>query len=306
MVMKWYKHGLVFCPERKFDWAVSHALQPTPLLLADRIRIFFGSRDADGISRIGWVDLKKDDPKTVLGYSLDPVLDIGEDGCFDENGVVPSAVVQHDGRVYMYYAGYQLGTKVRFSVLGGLAVSEDLGQTFKRWKRVPVFERTDTETLFRVPHSVIYSGGVWKVWYGGGDRFINGAGKTLPVYNVRYTESGVPDSFTQPGQIFLETSGEEYRIGRPFLFSRSSADHYLFYGYSTEQAPYKLGYARSVDMKTWTRHDDEIGLHVESDGWASEMLAYPCVIRIDNRVYMFYNGRRYGEEGFGLAELIEW
>ena len=263
-------------------------------------------RDGAGVSRIGTVDLDKDSPTTVLAYSDRAVLDIGEAGCFDENGVVPSAVVLEAGRIYLYYAGYQLGTKVRFSVLGGLAISDDMGRSFRRWQRVPAFERTDTETLFRVPHSVIHSDGVWKAWYGGGDHFIEGAGKTLPVYNVRYTESDRPNCFDRPGQVFLETEGLEYRIGRPFLFSRSSDDHYLFYGYSTEQEPYKLGFARSSDLRNWTRHDKDIGLSVASSGWDSEMIAYPSVVEIAGKIFMFYNGRRYGEDGFGLAELIEW
>lgn len=304
--MKWRKHGLIFSPAGNFDWAASHALQPTPLVLQDRIRVFIGLRDAAGVSRVGSVDLQKDDPTRVIGYSPTPILDIGEDGCFDENGVVPSAVVQHDGRLYLYYAGYQLGTKVRFSVLGGLAISDDDGLTFKRYQRVPVFERTDAETLFRVPHTVLYRDGVWRVWYGGGHHFISGGDKTLPVYNVRYTESETPYSFTRPGQVFLDIAGSEYRIGRPFLFSRSENDHYLFYGYSTEDEPYRLGFARSPDMASWRRHDPDIGLDVAAQGWDSGMIGYPSVVRIGEKVYMFYNGRGYGEDGFGLAELLEW
>jgi predicted GH43/DUF377 family glycosyl hydrolase len=304
--MKWLQRGLIFNPAGKFDWVHSHALQPTPLVLADRIRIFVGLRDDQGVSRIGSVDLDRDDPTQVLGHSSTPLLDIGEDGCFDENGVVPSAVVHHEGRIYLYYAGYQLGIKVRFAVLGGLAVSEDKGQTFRRYQRVPVFERTDTETLFRVPHTVLYRNGRWKVWYGGGDHFITGADKTLPVYNVRYTESDTPYAFSKPGSVFLDVAGDEYRIGRPFLFSRGDNDHYLFYGYSTEDRPYRLGFARSSDLQNWQRHDQDIGLDVAPEGWDSEMIAYPSLVQIGDKVFMFYNGRSYGKDGFGLAELLEW
>src|SRR6185437_2290189 len=127
--MKWRELGLVFNPAGKFEWAVSHALQPTPLVLKDRIRVFVGLRDSQGVSRVGAVDLDRNDPAVVLSYSTQPVLDIREDGCFDENGVVPSAVIKHDGVVYLYYAGYQLGAKVRFTVLGGLAISDDGGVT---------------------------------------------------------------------------------------------------------------------------------------------------------------------------------
>lgn len=303
--MKWLKRGIIFSPQ-VFDWSIDSALQPTPLVLEDRIRVFIGSRDANGVSRIGYVDLKKDNPVEVIDWSKSPVLDIGEDGCFDESGVVPSAVVTYGDLLYMYYAGYQLGSKVRFSVLGGLAISSDSGRTFKRVKRTPVFERNDVETLFRVPHSVFYENGVWKTWYGGGDRFVQGENKTLPIYDIRYAESSDPASFPDAGEVLLQTSGNEYRLGRPYFYKRSNSDFYLFYGYSSERAPYKLGFARSSDMKTWKRSDGDIGLSLPDSGWDSEMMAYPSVVTVSGKTYLFYNGNGYGREGFGLAELQEW
>jgi hypothetical protein len=302
MSLKWKKLGLVFNP-KKFNWSQDTALQPTPIVLKDRVRVFVGSRDDLGISRIGYVDLDKEDPRKVIGFSESPILDIGTAGCFDESGVVPSAVVSHEGKLYLYYAGYQLGQKVRFSVLGGLAVSEDNGLTFTRVKKTPVFERNDQETLFRVPHSVIVKNGVWCAWYGGGSFFQEGESKTLPIYDIRYTESMSPVEFRDAGSVILKTEGEEYRLGRPYVFDMNNK-YYLFYGYSTETSPYQLGYATSTDMRNWERQDDQEGLDISESGWDSEMMAYPSVLKLDKKVYMFYNGRSYGKEGFGLAELI--
>ncbi|MBD9656065.1 hypothetical protein IB239_14670 [Pseudomonas sp. PDM12] len=303
--MKWNKLGIIFEPSC-LSWSSHTALQPTPLVLDDRVRVYFGSRDNAGISRIGYVDFSKSDVTKILGFSTKPVLDIGEDGCFDESGVVPSAIIQVDGVIYMFFAGYQLGSKVRFSVLGGLCISEDGGNTFKRAKRTPVFERNDTETLFRVPHSVWYEDGLWKAWYGGGDRFVQGHNKTLPLYDIRYTESSSPLRFNEAGKVLLQTEGEEYRLGRPAIFKRSETEYYLFYGFSTENSPYQLGYAFSVDMRSWERRDSTIGIALSQSGWDSEMMAYPNVVSFGGKTYMFYNGNEYGKCGFGAAELLEW
>lgn len=303
--MKWKKKGLVFNPKGQFEWAEKHALQPTPLILNDKIRVFVGLRDSIGVSRIGYVDLLKTDPTQVLAVSKNPVLDIGEVGCFDESGVVPSAVVSHENKIYLFYAGYQLGSKVRFSVLGGLAISEDGGETFKRASRTPVFERNNIETLFRVPHTVFFEDGMWKVFYGGGDHFIEGKEKSLPVYDIRYTESSTPYNFSKIGRVVLETSGNEYRLGRPYVIKNNN-QYYMFYGYSSEDSPYKLGYAESTDLKTWIRRDLDLGIDLSSDGWDSEMMAYPSVLELNAKTYMLYNGNNYGEDGFGLLELIEW
>jgi len=304
--MKWNLKGLIFDPREKLGWALDSALQPTPLVLENKVRVYFGGRDGSGISRIGYVDLSKSDVTKVLGWSESPALDIGEDGCFDDSGVVPSAVIKIGEEIFLFYAGYQLSTKVRFCVLGGLAVSRDGGHSFKRVKRTPVFERTNTETLFRVPHSVLLEDGIWKVWYGGGDRFTRGQEKSLPIYNIRYIESSGPYSFGENGKVILETQDEEYRLGRPYLFKKNNEEYYLFYGYSSEASPYKLGYAFSKDLKNWQRQDSSIGLSLSNSGWDSQMMAYPAVIRISDRIYMLYNGNDYGKEGFGVAELIEW
>jgi hypothetical protein len=303
--MKWEKKGLIFNSRNNFSWAVNHALQPTPLVLEDIVRVFIGARDADGVSRIGYVDLLKEDPTIIVGFSESPVLDIGADGCFDENGVVPSAVIQHENKIYLFYAGYQLGGKVRFKVFGGLAVSEDGGATFIRCSRTPVFERTSKETLFRVPHTVLFENGCWKAWYGGGDHFIGGQDKSLPAYDIRYIESETPYKFDGDGHIVLETSGNEYRLGRPYVI-KNFGTYYMFYGYSSENSPYKLGYAISTDLNNWSRQDNDIGVELSEFGWDSEMMAYPCILQFNDKTYMFYNGNNYGEDGFGLLELIEW
>jgi hypothetical protein len=303
--MKWERRGLLFNPVDKFTWAVKHALQPTPLIRHDRVRVYIGLRDIEGVSRIGYVDLSLTAPNQILGVSAKPVLDIGDDGCFDESGVVPSAVIEHENKIYLFYAGYQLGGKVRFKVFGGLAVSHDQGNTFKRAYRTPVFERTTDETLFRVPHTIVLDQGLWKAWYGGGDHFIAGKDKSLPAYDIRYTESSSPYSFDNSGRVLLETTGNEYRLGRPYVIKITDS-YYMFYGYSSEGHPYQLGYAISSDGINWVRQDEQIGIALSETGWDSEMMAYPSVIQINDKIYMFYNGNNYGEDGFGMLELIEW
>ncbi len=302
--MKWQKKGLIFKTKDFNDWRDNSALQPTPLLFNDKIRFYVGFRDKNGISRIGYIDLDKNNPENVLKVSEKPVLDIGKDGAFDEFGVVPSAIIRHDGKIYMYYAGYQLGKKVRFLVLSGLAISEDNGETFKRYSNVPIFERTDKEMLFRVPHTVMFDDNKFKFWYGGGSEFSQGKDKTLPVYDVRYLESDDGKEIPKNGNVILKTKENEYRVGRPFVIKKNN-EYLMFYGYSSEEMPYQLGYATSNDGINWKRDDEHIGIELSENGWDSEMMAYPCVLTINSKTYLFYNGNNYGIDGFGYAELIE-
>lgn len=68
-MMQWKKLGLVFKPCGENGWDLHSALTPTPLVLKDRIRVFAGLRDLDGVSRIGFADLDRKDPSKILQSS---------------------------------------------------------------------------------------------------------------------------------------------------------------------------------------------------------------------------------------------
>jgi predicted GH43/DUF377 family glycosyl hydrolase len=304
--MKWQKRGLIYGPDGSSAWAANSALQPTAVVLNDEvIRVYCGFRDASGVGRAGYVDIDGHNPSRVVAVSADPVLDVGRPGTFDENGVIPCAVVRRDGRFYMYYAGYQLGHKVRFLVLGGLAVSAD-GTKFERVHEVPVTERTDDELYFRVIHCIFEDQGRWRTWYGGGREFVRDGERTLPVYDIRYMES--PDGFTFPftgSAVLTLATDDEHRVGRPQVIK--TGDLYrMFYAAGSIRHGYRLGYAESADGFNWTRKDAELGIDVSADGWDSQMIAYPNPVQFGDRFYLFYNGNEYGRAGFGYAELESW
>jgi hypothetical protein len=302
--MKWKKKGLIFGPDGHLAWAKSHCLQPTPLLLGEKIRLFVGFRDDDGKSRVGYVDVAADDPSRVLHVTQEPVLDLGTPGAFDEHGVVPSAIVARGEELFLYYAGYQRLETVRFRVLGGLAVSRDEGRSFHRHSSAPVFGVTESEKLFRVPHTVLFDDGVWKAWYGGGSEFRQGALKTLPVYDIRLVASKDGIHFPDRGETVVNLTEDEYRVARPYVVKGNNG-YRMFYCYASMHQEYRLGFADSSDGKHWTRKDSEMGLEPSIDEWDHQMMGYPAVVQWRERTYLFYNGNRYGEKGFGYAELIE-
>lgn len=302
--MKWLKQGLIFNPREKLSWAHSFALQPTPLIIDDRtIRIYAGFRDERGVSRIGFVDVSAENPKIVVRFSEKPVIDIGIPGSFDENGVVPCHAIRAGKEVYLYYAGYQLGQKVKFFVFGGLAISNDNGETFTRYSRVPITDRTDKELFFRVIHTVIHEDEVFKAWYGAGDSFIYLGSKPYPSYNIRYMTSPDGKKFGTDYNICIDfANDDEYRVARPWVV-KSGGIYRMFYYIATRLSGFRLAYAESVNGVEWVRRDEEIGIERSLTGWDADMIAYPSVIACLGKYYMFYNGNNYGEDGFGCAIL---
>ena len=302
-MMQWEKKGLIFGATKQSSWMDNSALQPTPILIGNKIRVFCGFRDKDGVGRVGYVDLNADNPSQVLAVSEKPCLDIGIPGCFDDNGVVPCAVTQVGNELYLFYAGYNIGYHVRMIIFCGLAVSRDNGETFERTSRVPIMERTNNEYLFRVIHTAIKNSDGWMLYYGAGNHFIQGKKKTLPVYEIQLLEVSDLSDLSREGTKIVSNEGSEYRVGRPYVVKDGSIWR-MFFGGGSEEITYQLAYAESNDGRNWTRLDEKLNLHRSKFGWDSEMMAYPAFIRYKDSSYLFYNGNNYGYEGFGYAELI--
>ena len=307
--MKWRKTGLIWGPDGSMAWARHSALQPTPLVLGNRIRVYVGVRDDDGVGRVSYVDVDADDPARVLDVSGHPVLDIGEPGTFDDNGVIPCAAVRRDdGRVFLYYAGYQIPKRVKFLAFGGLAISHDDGRTFTRYSQVPVLERTADELYFKATHCVLFDEGVWKFWYSAGSEFItNDRGYPLPKYDTRYVESADGIYPNGPGEVCMPVrGGEEYRLGRASVI-RTGEIYRMFFVWGTPEIGLRLGYAESRDGRTWERDDSRLGLEPEGgDAFDSRHMSYPNIVERAGRFFLFYNGNDYGRAGFGVAELESW
>lgn len=168
--MRWEKKGRIGLEKYigSNTFARTFATLPTPLLISGEvIRIYTGFCDDKNVGRIGYVDVSAADPGRVLDVSSVPVLDIGSQGCFDDNGVVPLCVLRAGNEIRLYYVGFQLGVKVPYFMFGGLASSSDGGNTFCRVFRTPVLDRKDDELFARCGMFVMKDGDRYKMWYVG-------------------------------------------------------------------------------------------------------------------------------------------
>lgn len=300
--MQWRKLGPVFAAAGEHDWANSHAFCPTSTMLGDeRIRVYAAFLDAENVGRIGYVDVEAANPLNVIAVSPAPVLDIGNAGEFDDNGVTPLSLC--DGEpMRLYYAGWQLGVRVRYSLFVGLALSSDGGDSFRRHARVPVLERSDAETMNRTGAHVEPSNGRWRMWYAGGDHWVEDQGKMVPSYPLRYLESPDGVSWGPTGAICMELGEDEIGFARPYVVDQGGALR-MWYSIRRAGKGYRLGYAESEDGLSWERRDDLVGIDVSGEGWDSEMVGLACVQQTKHGTYLFYNGNNFGETGFGAAVL---
>jgi len=304
MKWAWSKLGLVFAPSGEHAWARSHAYIPTCLQLdEERVRVYCALLDTSRVGRLGFVDVAAADPRRILGVSDSPCLDIGEAGTFDDSGVSPVCIVRNRGRLLLYYVGWQLGVRVRYHLLTGLAISDDGGASFRRMSRVPVLERSDAELFVRSAPHVMRDDERWRMWYIAGSRWIRVDERDVPTYDVRYMESADGVGWPAEGRVCIEPrSPDEYGFGRPFVM-RDGAQYRMWYSIRSRSRGYRLGYAESTDGLNWTRQDESVGIDVSPGGWDSEMIGMACIHQTRYGTYLFYNGNNYGETGFGVARL---
>lgn len=304
--MEWIKKGLIFSPNKTLWWQQKYAILPTPLVLNDKIRVFFATTCENNIGRITFIDLDINNPGNILFNPENYIIDKGATGCFDENGLNPSSINFINGRWHLYYAGYQRHLNSPYSIFSGLLVSDDCLH-FERYSQCPILDRNNRELSIRSAPSIIKDNNIYKMWYVSNESWINvegdlHKGKLFPKYSIRYGESLDGVNWKIKDDFVLKLNENEFGFGRPYIFR--NGDHFLlFYSIRSVDKSYRIGYAKSKDGMHWERDDDTIGIDVSEEGWDSEMICYPAVISANNKTYLFYNGNNNGEVGFGYAEL---
>jgi hypothetical protein len=282
----------------------SHAQAPVVLSLGGSDhRIYFASRDADQRSHVSYVDLDITDRDATVEVAEAPALAPGPLGHFDDYGVYPSGLVQHEGRLHLYYIGWSPAKDRPLSYSSiGLAVSEDGGLTFERVRRAGVLGRSEEDPwMVTGPSVLVDADGTWRMWYVSGLKWERRPDGTLvPWYHVKSASSADGIEWEPDGRpcITHEHPGER-NIGRPFV-AREDGGYKAWYGHADDSG-YRLGYAESRDGLEWSRLDSAVRLTGDSESWEEDRQTYPWIFNSQGERYMVYCGASLGRTGFGLA-----
>lgn len=308
-MFNWEKKGIIKNVIEQINWTKSHAQVPTLLLLEDRLRVYFSTRPEAGLTVTTFCDLDLNDLTSILYIHDKPILELGEPGCFDQFGIMPSSVVRKDGLIYLYYSGWSRSVGVPYNNYTGLAISKDNGFTFKKMFRGPVLERTKEELFSATSPEVFYDGKVWHSWYCSGTYWHYIKDKFEHTYDIKYAMSDDGMDWKQLNETVIFQQDPYEAITKPTVIKIDDLYHMWFcfrgtFDFRKGGQTYKIGYATSTDLKKWKRMDAEAGISISDEGWDSQMIAYPAVIKIKTDYFLFYNGNNFGIEGFGIAKLI--
>jgi len=310
--MRWVKRGLIFAPSGQGGWMNSHAQMPVALPRGDTTRIYFSTRPSPGTSLPAFIDVRSDDPSRVAAVGGRPLLELGPPGSFDEHGIMPTMVVDRGQTILLYYTGWsRLAGAAPYNNSTGVAISRDGGTTFERLFNGPVLTRTPREPLSAtLSWTIIEAEGLWHMWYSTGTHWVQGRDRMEPVYVICQARSSDGIDWMRDGQPILPLAYPDEAQSRPTVLRRDGVWHMWFchrgsHGFRDGDAAYRIGYARSADLRHWERDDTAAGFEMSPSGWDAKMFAYPCVTDTPAGVLMFYNGDGFGASGLGWATLVD-
>jgi hypothetical protein len=273
-------------------------------------RIFYAPRNKNGKSIPTYFDVDSKNPAKVKYIHDKPILELGQLGTFDDDGIMPcSAVRVSDSCIYLYYVGWNPSVSVPYRNAIGLAISNDNGQTFERAFQGSIVERNKHEPFFTASPYVIKENDKWHLWYASSTGFVVVNGKPEPLYEIKYAHSADGIDWIRPNITCIPPSKQYECTARPTVIKEDGIYKMWFtfrgsFDYRDGAESYKIGYAESKDAVNWIRNDKLSGIQLSEEGWDSKMQTYPSLIEIGSKKYLFYNGNGFGKTGIGLAEWI--
>jgi hypothetical protein len=306
--MNWKKLGLIFNADNNNEFMFVGGRTPIARYLNnDLFEIYFAAYDAQMRGRIFKLIVDLKNPTEILYLHKEPLVDFGSVGYYDDNGIIPSCILQMDNKLFLYTIGFSLKNKIIFDAATSLAISSDNGNSFEKLKGT-ILDRGIDDPCFAVSPSVLFDNGLFRMWYVSCDKWeVNSDGSYKHFYNIKYKESEDGIVWSVRSVVCIDYKNDfEYAISRPSVIKDGDNDYKMWYSYRAQEFvdSYRIGYAESVDGLNWIRKDEQMeGFDVSASGWDSEMICYPSVFDHNGSRYMLYNGNHYGRSGFGIAIL---
>jgi len=315
--MQWEKLGKIFDPSEHnlSEGCTLFAKSPQALVFDNFLRIYFCSQKKTNngkyLSCPQFVDFNKSFDK-ILRLSQGPIVELGKIGEFDEHGIFPLNVLEHEGKTFAYTSGWSRRRSVSIDMSIGLAISEDTGLSFKKYgSGGPIMAATHNEPFLVGDPFVKYLNGLFHMWY------IFGTNWNRPsvdveaerFYKIAHAESNDGINWIRNGKTIIEDKLLNECQALPTVFYAGGQYHMYFcyrnaFNFRNNRVnAYRLGYACSDDLISWNRDDTKSGIDVTEGAWDSDMMCYPNTFECDGEIYLLYNGNEFGKYGFGLAKL---
>ncbi|MCC6690266.1 MAG: T9SS type A sorting domain-containing protein [Bacteroidia bacterium] len=266
----------------------------------------------------GWLSSTDDCSHIRIGYAWslnginwnehpsNPVLDIGSDSTsFDYDGVetpyvIKDLVAPANQRYKLWYAGRHSRCQPINDHKFGYAFSPD-GINWTKYSGNPVLvpgNSSDWYNTFLSSPSVLFEGGIYKMWFTAPDLVINGQ-PTDGKGNIGYATSPNGINWTvNPSPVLIagdQSNWDSASIAEPSVL-KIGATYYMFYSALDQWKAenFQVGYAWSSDGISWTKSAQNPVLKIGNKSqWDRYWASHPGVMfdSVDNKLKMWYTGR---------------
>jgi hypothetical protein len=268
---------------------------PTPVLMGEVVRVFFSSRDMDSRSSIYFADL---DTRTLrnIGQVGTLGIELGGYGSFDEDGVMPSSLVEIGGKWHLYYIGWSRPRSTPYSLAIGLAIGSSL-DNFNKYSKGPLIDKSISNPFFSTTPSVRFDGRQFEMFYSKGHEWQTYKEKQESKYLISRATSKDGVTWNNFKDINLPNSIESC-FARPVFF-----DNHLIYSsrptidFRAESRGYRLKIGRISDLDSF----EECRVIWAQNEQGHKDTAYAQFIRIEEKEYLFYNADNFGQDGIAIA-----
>jgi len=318
--MNWKKLGVIYNPTLEVNrpnerW--NFAQGENVLIFENFVRVYFCSREKPDVggktrSRVFFIDLDRFDLKKNIQISSKPILELGEIGTFDEFGMYPFCPIRVNDLVYGYYGGATRCESVPFNIAIGCAISKDNGISFSKLGKGPVLSYSWDEPFVVCSPKVRFFNDTYYMFYSAGRKWTKTTNRPEICYKLRMAKSKDGINWEKLHMDILpdRIGQDEAQACGDVIFKNGK--YHMFFCYrgnldfrNNKENSYRIGYAYSLDLLNWIRHDENAGIDVSNNenDFDNEMVAYPNVFELDGKIFMLYLGNEVGKYGFGLAEM---
>jgi hypothetical protein len=296
--MSWIKKGNIFNGE----WAQL----PVVDVYDGFYKIYYSTRNLKGQSIPRSI---KADKNTLKPTNIPPngnvfFIPLGKPGSFDSDGVMPTDIVTlSNGWKYLYYVGWSKRLDIPYWNSLGMAISKDNGKTWNKFEG-PIFSSNYKEPGFIGTANVIQKGpSDWWMYYSSA-HWEEIDGKLECIYDIKDARSFDGINWIPMGYCIPLNKGEG-GMASPRVIKNDKGNYDMFFSVRGKkdyrinpQDSYRIETAWSVDGNSWDREYDSESMKKEDE----LMLAYPFIVKEENKYIMFYN-TDFGKSGISYAEF---
>jgi predicted GH43/DUF377 family glycosyl hydrolase len=265
----------------KGSWMEDQTANPDLLLVGNRYHLYFRGQQG-GHDRIGvaTVDQEKFDGKT-WDIHPEPVIDVGEQGEWDETHVLDPASVIAEDQIFLYYSA--VCPRCDRSIC--LATSDD-GLHFRKYDKNPLLMGGGPEIVY---HQGVFYLFFWKAKEEGG--YDIHLAVSINGYHFEETTQN-PILRTAP-----KGRWDSHSVETPRVFKEGNLFYMLYCGSDQyDDYPEHAGLAVSTDLVNWQKYSENpIFSRGEAGEWDEGAIWYPTVEKIQGMYYLLYEGYGGGE-----------